>query len=239
MVRMVIPVEDMPVSIAINRLPGCQYRVEQSAFTGRDCSIHLWITCDDPSAIAPFLDADASVASFERLLVRGSNHLYELELSHQLLVPRDIIRGHGGVVTEAYGHESAWILEARFPDRDTISEVDETFARYNIEVAYDAIVQTDSTTDCSFGMLTDCQREALVTALEEGFFEIPRGITLAELADEIGVTHQALSERLRRAQETLVNEHLTAETAPATAESNEGSLIPTEDDAHTFDSHAD
>lgn len=238
LVRMAIPVEDMPFSATISQLPGCQYRVEQSAFTGQDHSIHLWITCDDPSAIGSALATDSSVKSSERLLQRGSEHLFELELTHQLLVPRDIIRHHGGVVARAYGDEDAWVLEARFPDRDTVSDVDDAFDRYDIEVDYDAIVETGSMTDGSSGLLTDRQREALVAALEEGYFEVPRQVTLAELADDLGVTHQALSERLRRAQLVLLEEHFAAETAPATAESAETASRREGTEPHSSNSYA-
>lgn len=46
--------------------------------------------------------------------------------------------------------------------------------------------------------LTETQRETLVRAYEAGYFEIPRQVTLMELADRLGVSEQAVSERLRR-----------------------------------------
>lgn len=236
--RMVLPPEEMPVSTAIARLPGCQYRVEESAFTGRDRTLHLWITCEDSTPIEPALAADSSIETYERLVHRDSDHLFELELSHRLLLPRAIIRCHGGVVSEAYGHENAWILVVRFPDRDSISDVDDEFARHNVEVAYDAIVQTGTPRAGAFAMLTECQREALIAAFEEGFFEVPRQITLAELADQFGVSHQALSERFRRAYETLVKEHLVAETAPVTTGAMEGSAAGEQVSTTFPDSHA-
>lgn len=52
--------------------------------------------------------------------------------------------------------------------------------------------------------LTDRQREALVTAHEMGYFDVPRGAELADVADELGIGASALSERLRRAQAHLV-----------------------------------
>jgi hypothetical protein len=52
--------------------------------------------------------------------------------------------------------------------------------------------------------MTDAQREALVTAHEMGYFDVPRNATLADVADELGVAPPSLSERLRRAQSHLV-----------------------------------
>lgn len=52
--------------------------------------------------------------------------------------------------------------------------------------------------------LTDRQREALLAAREMGYFEVPRRASLGEVADELGITASSLSERLRRAQDCLV-----------------------------------
>ena len=52
--------------------------------------------------------------------------------------------------------------------------------------------------------LTEPQREALSLARKRGYFEIPRRCTVADLADEFGISDQAMSERLRRAVGRLV-----------------------------------
>ena len=48
--------------------------------------------------------------------------------------------------------------------------------------------------------LSPAQQEALALALERGYFEIPRQGSLIDLSEEIGISDQALSERLHRAQ---------------------------------------
>ncbi len=58
-----------------------------------------------------------------------------------------------------------------------------------------------------FGLTTE-QFEALTTAAEQGLFEVPREVTLEEPAEQQGVSHQALSERIRRATDTLVEDAL-------------------------------
>lgn len=44
------------------------------------------------------------------------------------------------------------------------------------------------------------QYEILTTAIEAGFFAIPRETTFAELAGVLNISDQAVSEHLRRAQ---------------------------------------
>ena len=54
--------------------------------------------------------------------------------------------------------------------------------------------------------LTDRQLEALRTACEMGYFEIPRRASLDAVATELDIAASALSERLRRAQTQLIQE---------------------------------
>ena len=59
--------------------------------------------------------------------------------------------------------------------------------------------------------LSSDQHEALVAAFETGYYDIPRDVTLEELADQLGISHQALSERFRRAYEGLITAELDLE----------------------------
>jgi len=61
--------------------------------------------------------------------------------------------------------------------------------------------------------LTDRQQEALRTAYEMGYFDIPRGASLDDIATELDISASSLSERLRRAQTHLI-ETTVASTWP-------------------------
>jgi predicted DNA binding protein len=52
--------------------------------------------------------------------------------------------------------------------------------------------------------LTDRQREALLLAVERGYFEEPRTVTLDELAADLDITQPAASGLIRRAVKRLV-----------------------------------
>ena len=47
--------------------------------------------------------------------------------------------------------------------------------------------------------LSEPQREALMLAVRMGYYDIPRGCTTEDLANELGISDQAVTERLRRA----------------------------------------
>lgn len=56
--------------------------------------------------------------------------------------------------------------------------------------------------------LTEPQRRATRLAVRKGYYDIPRGCTTKELADELGISDQAVTERLRRAIVALVTHTL-------------------------------
>ena len=66
-------------------------------------------------------------------------------------------------------------------------------------------------------LLTDRQEEILETALRNGFFEVPRECTVAELAAELDVDKSTVSGVLRRGQARIVKDHLSGPRVPIEA----------------------
>ena len=56
--------------------------------------------------------------------------------------------------------------------------------------------------------LTEQQYDTLTRAVEQGYYDVPREMNAKELADELDISHQALSERFRRGTKNLVNSTL-------------------------------
>ena len=57
----------------------------------------------------------------------------------------------------------------------------------------------------------DEQRDLLESAAREGYFKVPREITLVELADRSGISDQEASEQIRRRLDALVHESVLDE----------------------------
>ena len=58
------------------------------------------------------------------------------------------------------------------------------------------------------------QRSALVTALEMGYFDVPRQVELADVAAELDLSPNAVSERIRRGEANLFRSALTVNRPP-------------------------
>lgn len=62
-------------------------------------------------------------------------------------------------------------------------------------------------------LLTDHQLDVLMTALDLGYYDSPRRITLTELADELGIAKSTCSECLHRAEGAII-EHFASQLPP-------------------------
>lgn len=115
---------------------------------------------------------------------------------------------NGGQLLSAVGTSDAWEFELRFPDHGTLSEFTAHCEDTQISVEINRVYSpTESEAHPWYG-LTKAQREAMVLAVEMGYYEIPRSCTTKELAEELGISDQAVTERLRRAIQTLATNTL-------------------------------
>ena len=62
--------------------------------------------------------------------------------------------------------------------------------------------------------MTNLHQEDLVRAFEAGYFKVPKDTQLTELADAQGVSHQAMSERIRRGVHRLIEQTLIIGDSP-------------------------
>lgn len=90
-----------------------------------------------------------------------------------------------------------WWLRLRFADHDQFNEFRAHLDEHAIEFRLESLDQAAAPHQCTGG-ITPAQRDALTVAVQEGYFAIPRGATMEDVADTLGVSTQAASERIRR-----------------------------------------
>jgi predicted DNA binding protein len=120
------------------------------------------------------------------------------------------VRSVRAYILNATGTDGSWRFELRFPSHDALSRFQQQCR--DCGVGFEVLrVYNPSKPDLGpwFG-LTERQREAIVMAVEEGYYDIPRDCTTVELADQLGISDQAVTERLRRAIVTLVTNTVVA-----------------------------
>lgn len=111
-------------------------------------------------------------------------------------------------ILEAHGGDE-WLFRIRFEGHAGLAAFHNYCTSHGITYRLNRVysVSDDPTADVSFG-ITDAQRETLVMAVERGYFKVPRKVTIAELAESLGVSEQAVSERVRRGADRVLHQAL-------------------------------
>lgn len=94
----------------------------------------------------------------------------------------------------------------RFPDREALGAFRAFCLDRDLDFRLHRLYDNDRERGPSRERLTSHQREALRLAHEGGYFRIPRGTTLGDIAAELGISNQAASERVRRGCGRLVGD---------------------------------
>ena len=199
-----LPAEDTVLAATFDHTPEATIRFESSVSRSIP---GLWINGVDREAIEAGLDADPTVDAVELLATSDEGFLYDVTFTDDAQATFELLLADGGALLEARATNGWWAVRMRFRDRDDLCETHERLLEHGVNADVRRVTDLTETT-AAHSRLTPEQQEALSAAFEQGYFEIPRSISMEELAGELGISHQALSERLRRAYETLVDEEL-------------------------------
>jgi len=214
---------DFPFWQALQVDPNLQIRLERVIPLGQSMIPYLWVSDDSIDRIRAGIEADPNVDAFDIVDEIDSEALVRVEWH----TPADGVLRHlaatDGVILDGVGEGHSWEFQLRFPAHEDLSAffrrcTDEDISM-TIQRVHNPGVPREPGMDVS---LTDAQRETLLTALDAGYFDVPRTINLIELGEQMGISDTAASQRLRRGLATLVAATLTPTTQPDASERGEG-----------------
>ena len=188
-------------------VPGVRFEWEQSNQTaGGTIQTYVWAECDDFAALDEVLAVDPTVVDATCTTEAGDRRLYRMNWSgegHENSTYPTLVE-EASLIQRITGDSEGWVFRVAFPSHDAFCRYRAFCKDHDIEFELFRIYEERMAPGGSldFG-LTDKQREMLTLATRRGYFDVPRKVELADLAEEVGISHQAASERLRRAQVTL------------------------------------
>ncbi|WP_396612836.1 helix-turn-helix domain-containing protein [Haloferax sp. S1W] len=158
---------------------------------------------------------DSSIGSFERVADFSDVRVYNITAGNVSTLVSELLAARDIQILQAHspGGETYWRLRVRSPSRerlaDAIDECRELGHRVQLDTLYSETMPPEETNSrCpSMNRLTDGQHAALAAAHSEGYFEVPRETSLAQLSQQFDIGTQAMSERLRRGVKTLLDGH--------------------------------
>lgn len=203
----------IPEDVWIGRISKAHPDVELtilSAFPGEDTAIGLVeLNGPDASAVVRAFEDEDNVTDLDVLNRDEDAALIQLETTEPtLLFP---IVGSGIPLELPFpirDGEARWTVTS---SHDRLSELGEQLDAFGISYTLHALEHEYATEN----VLTDDQRALVETAIEEGYYDVPRTCTLTELADVVGIAKSTCSEKLHRAESKIVRAFVTASQADA------------------------
>jgi predicted DNA binding protein len=172
------------------------------------------IESSDFSQFEDGLRNDSTVAEFERVSeTRDEKAIYSFEYTDEAKVLSPVVSAANGVILDMENDGSAWILTVWIPERTELVHLWEYAQENDVDIELLRVNEYASlgTTDAG---LTDSQRDALLVALETGYFEEPRDATLGDVAADLDISQPAASGLLRRGIKRLIVSSLLDDEEP-------------------------
>lgn len=208
-----IPAESFALDRTFETVPDVTIEIERLATHSREWVMpFLWVSADDPESATAELREDRCIDELT-VLHEGEDASYaNVHWSEDVQSLVDRLVDQHGIMQEAEASDGTWYLKLQFVDRGALEAFQEFFHErghdFELQRMYDGSAPREREYD-----LTPEQSHALVAALEMGYFAVPREAQIGDLAEELDVSTNAVSERLRRATANLTGNTLTVSIA--------------------------
>jgi len=178
--------------------------LEEVIPTGNRAMPYFWVSGDALDEFEEAIEADPTVEEIHQHLRLSDSALYRAKWAEQVQSLLYSIAEEEGTILDGVGSSGTWQFTLRFPDRERLSNFRTRCGELGISLDVKRVYSVSADQiDMEYG-LTAKQRETLITALEQGYFHVPRETTQQELAEALGVQSSSASETLRRAMAELI-----------------------------------
>jgi predicted DNA binding protein len=204
-----LPAAEFALYETLETVPDVQFEIERVvAHESERVMPFVWATGEvERERLDEALSADPSVESVTELATFDEEWLYRMEWVADIRIVLHVLLDQDGTILNADGRNGVWHLRILFPDRESLSATYEFCEGEGLSMTIERVYELGGESRDRYG-LTELQHETLVAAVEAGYFDIPQQSTLDDLAEDLDITHQALSERLHRGHKTLIENAL-------------------------------
>ena len=165
----------------------------------------LWGSGSDLDGHHQSMQVDSTIQDVDLVSEFDEEYLFNITWKPQVhLLFGVLLDQAGSALLDAYGKDRVWHLRLVYPQDKSIEAVCEECEDLGVTLDVERVYPLSDTFTRDQFQLTEKQFETVMAAYEGGYYDIPRKINLKELARRLDVSHQALSERLRRGHEALI-----------------------------------
>jgi predicted DNA binding protein len=205
-----VPAETLALSKTLEEAPEMIVEIERAvAHDESRVMPYFWIRGGDYTEFKAAVEDDPTTQNATKLDEYEDGTLYRAEWTQNIESLVYAYLETGATIVEATGRADEWELRMRFDDELLVADFQDYCRENTVPFELNRLYHPSEPMGGGQYGLSPKQRNALVTALDAGYFDIPRTVSMEDLADEIGISQQSLSKLLRRAHRNLITSVLT------------------------------
>ena len=194
---------------------GVQVRLEPIVPTSDVAVPYFWVEAPDHEAIETTLSESDLVDEVRVVDEADDETLFRVQWAAGNDGFIEAVSETDAALLDGQCYGDHWSFQLRFPDHETLSAFYRDVVDRDVSVTLDGTHNSTTAPGASEFGLSPEQHEALSVALQAGYFDVPREMTLVELADELDISDSAVSQRIRRGLAKILSATVDAETERA------------------------
>ncbi|WP_132057902.1 helix-turn-helix domain-containing protein [Halorussus amylolyticus] len=203
-----IPADDFPLGHIFESLPDVTIEIERVVPTEDAILPYFWVRNVSVERVRETLEARGALQSFAVVDDLGTQGLFRANWDANVEGVLTGIVDAELTLLSATGTQEEWIFEFRAEDTDRIAAFQQYCTTHDIDIELSRLHAVGGRNGTNQYSLTPEQREALLLAYNEGYYETPPQTNLAELAEKLGIARQSFTDRLRRGYKNLLGDTL-------------------------------
>jgi predicted DNA binding protein len=205
-----VPAEQFALYETLCAVPTVSVEIERVVAHSADQIVpYFWISGEKFEEFEAVANTDASVEDLVRLDELEDAVLYRANWIQGVESVVYAYTETGALLLAATGRDEQWELQFRFDGEDDVTKFSNYMDEQSLTIDLLRLYHPSQPTSGVRPLLTEKQRETVVAGLRTGYYEIPRETTPGELAEQFGISPQALSNRFRRAHRGLAESAFT------------------------------
>jgi predicted DNA binding protein len=202
-----IPRDRFVLSDTLTELPKLRLEILRVVATKMVVSPLILLTPTESTApVDETIRDDESIKNVQHLSTFETGALYRAEWDQRVESGAKTFTTDRGDILSASAGPPGWRLTAQFADREAFDTFLGHLREDDIEFSLHRLNEAEFPPKRLQYGLTPKQYEALLTAWRMGYYKMPQETSLDAVADKLGVSQQAVSQRLARAEDSLIGE---------------------------------
>lgn len=197
-----------PLGRISTEFPEAEFEAEEIRETTESLIIYIWIQTQTDPPTATAIEKSSLFQAVDRLDELENEYLYRAYVNEDQESVCLGISTNDVILESATSSGEEWEFRFRAESSDCLTR----FQTYCRDKGFNARLTRFPTRLQIFNsqeyQVTDKQRDALVQAYLEGYFDTPRESTLEDIGESLGVTQQAVLARLRNGEKQLIGNTL-------------------------------